>query len=228
MQPHTVQAALRGKVKSVDETTYVQNADGTRGAMDHRLLTNYDERGCSLGGERFDNRGRSVAKFVTTYDKNGDFVQSEGLSPDGQVAWMQTVTFDVVAKTVTSPGGHVPRSSVSYYDAQGRLKEVRNFDADGTTLVNRMTTTYDPSGKQVLVVIYGKGDQKLVTTQRVLNPDGSVALEQIVQANGTVVHILDEYPTHDEHGNWTSRHEKSDATDGSANGTVTERIITYY
>jgi hypothetical protein len=235
IQPDSVQEDLTGNVKAVDAKSY-KSSNGAKGTSEGKKLDTYTSQGGALAKSRWDENGSIKSKETTYYDSQGNFVRQEILKGNETDPSICKKTFDpterkVTAETKTS-SGDLTEKKVTAFDNYGKEHEVIHYDPSGAA-TERCTMERNQQGKEVTVVFYGPDDQEKNRIDITWNSDGSQATESFSDpSNGVTTQVTFEYPSHDSHGNWTSRIEKSvymkgDQTIGESQ-TITEREITYY
>jgi hypothetical protein len=206
------EAGLKGKVASVEETTYDavekfgEISKGKRREGSSHSLHKYDEKGNCIEENKYNSDGRLDSKYIYRYDEKGNQTEMNSYNSDGSLDRKYTYRYDEKGNR-TEMNRHNSEGNLEYkttwkYNEKGNITEESGYNSDGS-MMGKIAVKYDEKGNRI--------------EMNTNNSDGSLS----AQANC-------EYK-YDNKDNWIEQViQESEAGTAKKTYTIVERQIEYY
>ena len=204
---------LKGKVKSIKETTYkaiekfgqIEKGDvlvdSSAVYTDYGRFKIYNEKGNKIEENRYNSDGSLYYKVTYKYDGKGNKIEVNHYDSNGSLILKYTYKYDENGNKIEecwyNEDGSLIVKFTPKYDENGNMMEVNNYDSDGS-LHKKFTYKYDEKGNKIEINNY--------------NSDGRLDSKTTYKYE------------YDKNNNWTQRIEYKNTIPNS----ITERIIEYY
>jgi len=227
-----IQQNLKGKVQSIEETSYAVDSTGKMGAKDTLVSqSDFDAKGYQVKVTTKNSAGKVTDETTVSHYDNGAAKNVTGIS-NGKQTFKMEIEIDSSGKYSGAKSYDTADKQTTYYknltqDEFGNVLTGTEYKMDNTiksSFVNNYdknghfigAQSKDSTGKETFhssVKLNDKGDAIETTTTTVMKDSSKTE---------TVVHKYDSY---DDKGNWTQRTAYDDKGKPTK---IVKRTITYY
>ena len=146
---------LKGKVKSIKETTYKavdKFGQIEKGDVLNNYFNIYNEKGNKIEDNFYDSDGNLSSKDTYEYDEKGNNIEKNNYDSDGSLNSKTTYKYDKKGNKIEDNSydsdGSLNSKTTYKYDEKGNNIEKNNYDSDGS-LNSKTTYKYDEKGNMI-------------------------------------------------------------------------------